>query len=161
MENYKILEHIGDGAHGHVIKGYNRKTNKVVALKKILARKNKDEIPVNILREIKILLTVESEYVSIHFSLIQNTSPVFCPANDRNSNSRLQVIQLLDYFPYDFGVVLVFEFMPTGLYEILHDCNYSPSIPQIKAYMVMLLKGIAHLHENGIMHRVIQILSIQ
>lgn len=65
MDEYKIIEHIGDGAHGHVLKAYNLKTEKTVALKRIHVKKNNNEIPVSVLREIKILLTVECKYVSI------------------------------------------------------------------------------------------------
>lgn len=64
MDEYKITEHIGDGAHGHVLKGYSLKTARTVALKRIHFKKNEDEIPVSVLREIKILLTVECTYVS-------------------------------------------------------------------------------------------------
>lgn len=67
MEEYKIIEHIGDGAHGHVLKGCDLKFNTTVALKRIYLKKSKNEIPISVLREIKILLTVESEYVSTIF----------------------------------------------------------------------------------------------
>lgn len=65
MNEYKIIEHIGDGAHGHVLKGYNLKSNDEVALKRIHFKKNDNEIPVSVLREIKVLLSIKSKYVSI------------------------------------------------------------------------------------------------
>lgn len=65
MEDYKIIEHIGDGAHGHVLKGLNLKTNEMVALKRIHMKKKGNDIPISILREIKILLAIDTEYVSI------------------------------------------------------------------------------------------------
>lgn len=63
-------------------------------------------------------------------------------------------MELFDYISHDCSVVLIFEFMPTGLWEVLHDLDDPPSIPHIKSYMIMLLKGVTYLHENGIMHRV-------
>lgn len=33
-------------------------------------------------------------------------------------------------------------------------CNVSSTQAQIKSYMMMLLKGVAYLHGNSIMHRV-------
>lgn len=65
-----------------------------------------------------------------------------------------QVIQLLDVFPQGLGFVLVFEFMPSGLWEMLRDAENPLMVPQIKTYMIMLLKGVAYLHEHSIMHRV-------
>jgi len=65
-----------------------------------------------------------------------------------------QVIQLLDVFPQGLGFVLVFEFMPSGLWEMLRDAENPLTVPQVKTYMIMLLKGVAYLHEHSIMHRV-------
>jgi serine/threonine protein kinase len=65
-----------------------------------------------------------------------------------------QVVQLLDVFPQGLGFVLVFEFMPSGLWEMLRDAESPLSVPQIKTYMIMLLKGVTYLHEHSIMHRV-------
>jgi hypothetical protein len=66
------------------------------------------------------------------------------------------VVQLLDVFPQGLGFVLVFEFMPSGLWEMLRDAENPLTVPQMKAYMIMLLKGVAYLHEHSIMHRVRQ-----
>lgn len=63
-------------------------------------------------------------------------------------------MELFDYISHDSSVSLIFEFMPTGLWEVLHDLDNPPSIPHLKTYMIMLLKGVTYLHENGIMHRV-------
>jgi cell cycle related kinase len=64
------------------------------------------------------------------------------------------VVQLLDVFPQGLGFVLVFEFMPSGLWEMLRDAESPLSVPQVKTYMIMLLTGVAYLHEHSIMHRV-------
>lgn len=64
------------------------------------------------------------------------------------------MVQLLDVFPQGLGFVLVFEFMPSGLWEMLRDAESPLSVPQVKTYMIMLLKGVAYLHDHSIMHRV-------
>lgn len=64
MDGVQVVEHIGDGAHGHVLKGFNEKTNKFVALKKIRLKKSVNDIPISVLREINILLTIDCDYVS-------------------------------------------------------------------------------------------------
>lgn len=64
-------------------------------------------------------------------------------------------MKLLDYFPHGVGFVLVFDFMPSGLWEVIHDVENSVTEPQIKTYMHMLMSGVDYLHEHKIMHRVI------
>lgn len=66
----------------------------------------------------------------------------------------LQVIELLDTFPLGLDYIMVFEYMPTGLWEILKDNNILLTIPQIKIYMKMILEGIAYIHGKNIIHRV-------
>lgn len=66
----------------------------------------------------------------------------------------LQVVELLDAFPNGLDFVMVFEYMPTGLWEILRDPEISLTLVQIKTYMKMLLEGIAYVHGKNIIHRV-------
>lgn len=63
-------------------------------------------------------------------------------------------MQLSDFFLHDCSVMLIFDFMPSGLWEMLHDLENPPDSSTIKTYMRMLLKGVEYLHEKGIMHRV-------
>lgn len=65
-------------------------------------------------------------------------------------------MRLLDHFPKGTGFVLVFDYMPSGLWEMIHDDKSALTEPLIKSYMKMLLKGLDHMHKNGIMHRVSQ-----
>lgn len=53
------------------------------------------------------------------------------------------------------GFVLIMEYLPSSLYDLLQDINYALNETQIKCYMKMLLFGIKYMHENHIMHRVI------
>lgn len=49
--------------------------------------------------------------------------------------------------------VLVFEYMLSDLSHILRTTPVPLSSSQVKAYMLMLLKGLSYCHENNIMHR--------
>ncbi|KAJ3195749.1 Cyclin-dependent kinase 20, partial [Irineochytrium annulatum] len=60
---------------------------------------------------------------------------------------------LREFFPSGAGFVLVFEFMLSDLAEVLRNATQPLTEAQIKAYMLMLLKGVAFCHENDIMHR--------
>lgn len=66
----------------------------------------------------------------------------------------LQIVNLFDVFSYGAGVVLVFEYMPTDLSILLRNTENPLTDSQIKAYLIMLLKGVAYCHKLGIMHRV-------
>ena len=66
----------------------------------------------------------------------------------------LQIVELLDAFPAGIDFVMVFEFMPSGLWELLKDHDKPLNDSQIKTYMKMLLEGAAYMHANSIMHRV-------
>lgn len=64
------------------------------------------------------------------------------------------LIGLLDVFGHKSNVSLVFDFMDTDLEQIIKD----PKIPvltpaNIKAYMIMTLKGLEYLHLHWILHR--------
>ena len=64
------------------------------------------------------------------------------------------MVRLYDIFPAGLGFVLVFEFMASDLAEMIADWSSAPLRPaQSKRYLQMLLRGMAYLHETGIMHR--------
>lgn len=71
-----------------------------------------------------------------------------------------QIIELIDAFPIGLDFVMVFEYMPSGLWELIKD-NENPLLPsQTKTYMKMLLEGVAYMHSKNIMHRVGQVLNL-
>ena len=63
------------------------------------------------------------------------------------------IFRLYDVFPQGLGFVLVFEFMVSDLAEIIKDASNPLTEPEIKTYMIMLLKGVAFLHKLDVMHR--------
>lgn len=126
MEQYTILGNIGEGAHGIVFKAKFKQSGETVALKKVRLKKPEDGIPCTALREIKALQQIED-------------NPY--------------VVRLLDVFPHGAGFVLVFDYMLSDLWEVVHNSEQPLMEAQIKSYMLMLLKGVAFCHENNIMHR--------
>jgi cell cycle related kinase len=125
MEDYQVLGRIGEGAHGLVLKARHKPTGDTVALKKLPLKRIEDGVPINLLREIKALQFIDSEYV----------------------------VKLLDVFPQGMTFVLVFEYLPYDLSHLLRDSRVELRVDQLKKYMEMLLKGMAYCHELGIMHR--------
>ncbi|XP_043275798.1 cyclin-dependent kinase 20-like [Venturia canescens] len=125
MERYTVTGRIGEGAHGVVLKATNNDTGQEVALKKVLLKRIEDGIPTSIVREVKTLQELKHPYI----------------------------IELLDAFPFGLDFVMVFEYMPSGLWETLKDNDNPLTVPQTKCYMKMLLEGVAYMHKKHIMHR--------
>ncbi|KAL6260382.1 hypothetical protein P5V15_007911 [Pogonomyrmex californicus] len=125
MEKYIINGQIGEGAQGLVLKALDTSKDQEVALKKILIKKTEGGLPISIIREVKSLQQLKHPYV----------------------------VELLDAFPSGLDFVMVFEYMPTGLWEVLRDTEISLTLAQIKTYMKMLLEGIAYVHGKNIIHR--------
>lgn len=125
MNDYKVLSTVGEGAHGIVLKARHIVSGDLVALKKVTLKKiSEDGIPVQVIREIKALQCLEHE----------------------------NVVYLIDVFPQGLSFVMVFEFMPSNLWEILD--SYKLSGGQAKCYMKMILRGLEYLHRHHVMHRV-------
>ncbi|KAL1514225.1 hypothetical protein ABEB36_003514 [Hypothenemus hampei] len=122
MENYKVIGRAGEGAHGYVFEGLDLRTNRTVALKKISINPELS-IPKNTIREICALRAL------------------------KNKN----IVKLFEVTSTGSAVVLVMEFLPCSLQEILKKIDLNLS--QIKSYSKMLLKGVRFLHFNHIMHR--------
>lgn len=72
----------------------------------------------------------------------------------------MQIIELIDAFPIGLDFVMVFEYMPSGLWELIKDNENSLSASQTKTYMKMLLEGVAYMHSKNIMHRVGHLLNL-
>lgn len=57
-------------------------------------------------------------------------------------------------FPRGSSLVLVLEYMCSGLWDMLHHKPQELTVPVIKTYAQMLLKGTRYMHAHYIMHRV-------
>jgi len=63
MDQYKPLGHIGEGAHGVVTRAKHRASGQDVAMKKLYLKRPEEEVPIEILREVKILQKVQCKHV--------------------------------------------------------------------------------------------------
>lgn len=57
-------------------------------------------------------------------------------------------------FPRGMSLVLVLEYMCSGLWEMLHHNQQELTLPRVKTYVQMLLKGTRYMHAHYVMHRV-------
>ncbi|XP_017784037.1 PREDICTED: cyclin-dependent kinase 20-like [Nicrophorus vespilloides] len=123
MDQFKITGKVGQGAHGYVMKGFNKFTGEQIAMKKLIVKNLDEGIPKNIMREITALKVLNHE----------------------------NIVEIIEVIPYGMGLLLVMEYLPSNLQEVSKNISLEPS--KIKRYLKMLLDGVKFMHENHIMHR--------
>lgn len=64
-----------------------------------------------------------------------------------------KILNIIEIYPDLTGLSLVLEYMPDTLYSRLKNEVNPLSRQQVRKYSLMMFKGMAYLHEAGIMHR--------
>uniref|UniRef100_A0A7S1KQZ9 non-specific serine/threonine protein kinase n=1 Tax=Percolomonas cosmopolitus TaxID=63605 RepID=A0A7S1KQZ9_9EUKA len=124
MDNYQLIEQIGEGSFGRVYKGRRKYTGQIVAMKFIPKRgKNKREIR-NLRQEITILKSLNHE----------------------------NIIMMLDSFESDKEFCVVMEHAQGDLYEILESDGKLPE-DVVKSIAKQLVRALHYLHSHRIIHR--------
>ena len=128
-EKYEKGKELGEGMFGKVYDGLIKATQERVAIKKIKVQLGyRDGLHPTALREIKYLREV-------------------------SRNPHENIIKLYDAFQRGSSLYLVFEYCLNDLERIIKDEKTQLPPCDIKAYMRMLLNGVAFCHENWILHR--------
>ncbi|EXB79431.1 Serine/threonine-protein kinase 36 [Morus notabilis] len=124
VENYHVIELVGEGSFGKVYKGRRKYTGQTVAMKFIMKHGKSDKDIQNLRQEIEILRKLKHE----------------------------NIIEMLDSFesPQEFCVVT--EFAQGELFEILEDDTCLPE-EQVQAIAKQLVRALYYLHSNRIIHR--------
>ena len=134
MEEYEKLEKIGEGTYGKVFRARDRRTGRIVALKKTRLEMEEEGVPSTALREVSLLqMLSENEHVVKLLSVEhveENKKPI---------------------------LYLVFEYLDTDLKKYMDMTGKGPSNPLpksiVKSFMYQLVKGVAHCHKHGVLHR--------
>jgi cyclin-dependent kinase 9 len=133
VTKYEIVAKIGEGSYGEVFKARDKKAeNRFVALKKVLGVDEKEALPIDALREIKILQQVKHDNV---VNLIE-----ICRMRDTEYNAYLSTYLVLEFCDYDLAC-------------LLYDVNVKFTLGEIKNVMKQLLNGLYYIHSNKILHR--------
>ncbi|XP_076437552.1 cyclin-dependent kinase 9-like [Babylonia areolata] len=130
VSNYALTKKIGCGTFGEVFKARCKRTNKPVALKKILTETTKEGFPITALREITILQKMKHE----------------------------NIIELMDicYETKTDGTTiffLVFEFCDHDLNGLIANRDLHFTVPHIKNVTKQLLEALFYIHRNVVIHR--------
>nr|XP_043639454.1 probable serine/threonine-protein kinase At1g54610 [Erigeron canadensis] len=124
---YDKLDKVGSGTYSNVYKARDRKTKKIVALKKVRFNTSEPESIKFMAREIMMLRKLDHPNIVKLLGL---------------ATSRMQ-----------YSLYLVFDYMQTDLSRIISRPDERLNEPQVKFYMHQLLSGLQHCHERGILHR--------
>jgi cyclin-dependent kinase len=117
---------IGEGTYGLVYKAKNKKTNELVALKKIRLESEDEGTPSTAVREISILKQLQHP----------------------------NIVQLQEVIHTESSLTLVFEFLDQDLKNFLDACGEKGIDDYtIKSFLYQLLQGIAYTHKHRILHR--------
>lgn len=127
MENYKIIDTIGDGSFGTVYKATTIKTGEIVAIKKMKRKFNTWDECMS-LRELKSLRKL----------------------------NHTNIIKLKEALKVKDELYFVFELMEQNVYQLythMKDSNKSFSENQIRTVIYHTAAGLAYMHKHGFFHR--------
>ncbi|XP_010536320.1 PREDICTED: serine/threonine-protein kinase TIO isoform X2 [Tarenaya hassleriana] len=124
VEDYHVIELVGEGSFGRVYKGRRKYTGQTVAMKFIMKQGKSDKDIQNLRQEIEILRKLKHE----------------------------NIIGMLDSFENAREFCVVTEFAQGELFEILEDDKCLPE-EQVQAIAKQLVKALHYLHSNRIIHR--------
>ncbi|KAI6183248.1 putative cyclin-dependent kinase 9 [Aphelenchoides bicaudatus] len=130
--NYDKLLKIGQGTFGEVFKARCKKTQRFVALKKILMENEREGFPITAIREIKMLQRLRSDYIT---ELIEICNTKCSKTQDKST------------------FYLVFTYCDFDLAGLLSHPNLNLKIQDIKCMMKHLLDGLFRIHSVNILHR--------
>nr|CCA20871.1 protein kinase putative [Albugo laibachii Nc14] len=124
MENYHILERIGEGSFGKVYRGRRKYTGQIVALKFVSKRGRSSKELHNLREEIDILTKL----------------------NHGN------IITMLDFFETENEFCMVTEYGQGELFQVLEEDRFLPE-SVIQKISIQLLQALKVLHTHKIIHR--------
>lgn len=132
-EEFDRIQQVGEGTYGQVYKAKDRKTNELVAMKKIRMGNEKEGFPITAIREIKLLRDMDHENVVKLKEVV---------ASKESSHNRGKG-----------SVFIVFEFMDHDLMGLMDTANMNFKLAEVKCFTKQLLAGLHYCHKRNIMHR--------
>ncbi|KAF9354689.1 NADPH-dependent diflavin oxidoreductase 1 [Mortierella sp. AD094] len=127
VEDFEKLNKVGEGTYGVVYRARDKKTDEIVALKRIRMERENDGLPISSLREIKLLKTLRHDNIV----LVRDVAV----GNDLD-----QIFLVMEYCEQDMAALMDNLKKP-----------YSPA--EVKCLMYQLLKGIEYCHDHFVVHR--------
>ncbi|BFZ03036.1 hypothetical protein BsWGS_06075 [Bradybaena similaris] len=127
MDAYSKIEKIGEGTYGVVYKGRHKKSNRLVALKKIRLESDEEGVPSTAIREISLLKELQHP----------------------------NIVSLEDILMQENKLYLVFEFLSMDLKKYLDSIPSGSFMDPmlVKSYLYQITEGILFCHMRRVLHR--------
>lgn len=142
VDLYEIISQIGEGSYGQVYKAKEKKTDTLVALKKVRLEHESEGFPITAIREIKILRQL----------------------NHKNVVSLKEVVtdkeDTLDFKKGGGSFYLVFEYMDHDLTGLIESGMVEFTVKDNAIIMRQLLEGLNYCHKQNFIHRDIKCSNI-
>ncbi|XP_075211937.1 cyclin-dependent kinase 11B-like isoform X2 [Lycorma delicatula] len=130
VEEFQCLNRIEEGTYGVVYRARDKRTDEIVALKRLKMEKEKEGFPITSLREINTLLKAQ------HPNIVTVREIVVGSNMDK-------IFIVMDYVEHDLK----------SLMETMKQKKQVFIPVEVKCLMQQLLCAVAHLHDNWILHR--------
>lgn len=130
VEEFQCLNRIEEGTYGVVYRAKDKRTNEIVALKRLKMEKEKEGFPITSLREINTLLKGQ------HPNIVTVREIVVGSNMDK-------IFIVMDYVEHDLK----------SLMETMKAKKQSFFPGEVKCLTQQLLRAVGHLHDNWILHR--------
>lgn len=127
VEEFQCINRIEEGTYGVVYRARDKRTNETVALKRLKMEKEKEGFPITSLREISTLLKAQ------HQNIVTVREIVVGSNMDK--------------------IYIVMEFVEHDLKSLMETMKQPFLLGEVKTLMMQLLRAVAHLHDNWILHR--------
>jgi len=125
---YEVMNPLGKGSFGQVVRSFDFKNNGSVALKMV---RNKKRFHHQALVEVKIL-----EHI-----------------RERDLESTSNVVHMMDYFYFRNHLCITFELLSINLYEFIKNNNFQGvSLGLIRRFAIQLLAALRFLRKQHIIH---------
>lgn len=130
VEEFQCMNRIEEGTYGVVYRARDKKTNEIVALKRLKMEREKEGFPITSLREINTIL------ISQHQNVVHVREIVVGSNIDK-------IFIVMDFVEHDMKALM----------ETMRQKNQVFLPGEVKCLMTQLLSAVAHLHDNWILHR--------
>lgn len=145
LDQYHIIEKLGQGTFGVVQKARNKRTGALVAIKQLLNHLAKEGFPITAMREITILKQLD------HRNILNIEDIIFGEPDVTNPT---------DVVTQRGSFYTVSPYMTSDLVGILENPDVKLELNEIKCIMMQLLQGTQYIHEQNFLHRDIKAANI-